>query len=77
MVLGDGMRLAAVGLATGVAGALMGARLIEAMLFGVSAADPAVLAAVAALMLAIAAVASWVPGQRAASVDPIAALRSE
>ena len=49
-----------------MAGALMGARLIEAMLFGVSAADPAVLAAVAALMLAIAAVASWVPGQRAA-----------
>jgi putative ABC transport system permease protein len=77
MVLGDGMRLAAVGLATGVAGALMGARLIEAMLFGVSAADPAVLGAVAALMLAIAAVASWVPGRRAASVDPIAALRSE
>jgi putative ABC transport system permease protein len=77
MVLGDGMRLAAVGLATGVAGALTGARLIEAMLFGVSAADPAVLGAVAALMLAIAAVASWVPGRRAASVDPIAALRSE
>jgi predicted permease len=77
MVLGDGMRLTMIGVAIGVAGALVGARVIEAMLFGVSASDPGVVGGVTALMLAIAAAASWVPGRRAASVDPIAALRSE
>jgi ABC-type lipoprotein release transport system permease subunit len=47
------------------------------MLFQVGPADPAVLTGVAALLLAITLVASWLPARRASRIDPIAALRSE
>jgi ABC-type antimicrobial peptide transport system permease subunit len=77
MVVRDGVSLAGAGLVLGVTGAIVGSRVIEAMLFGVSATDPAVLSAVAALMLAVAIAASWIPGRRAAAVDPMTALRSE
>ncbi|HJU89470.1 MAG TPA: ABC transporter permease [Gemmatimonadaceae bacterium] len=77
MVVGDGLRLTGLGLAAGIVGAVIGARIIEAMLFGVRATDPLVLGGVAAIMVAIALLASWIPGRRAAAVDPISALRSE
>ena len=69
--------LTVTGLALGLAGAVGGATLIRKMLFGVAAWDTVTLVAVAAVLGAAAMVASFVPAQRAASVDPVRALRSE
>ncbi len=76
-VIADGLRLALPGLALGAIAALGVARLLRGMLFGVSPTDPLTLAAVALLLLATVGVASWVPARRAASVDPVEALRAE
>ncbi len=76
-VINDGIRLALPGLLLGAVAALVVARLIRGMLFGVSPTDPLTLVAVALLLLATVAVASWVPARRAASVDPVEALRAE
>ena len=65
------------GLALGLAGAVGVATLIQKMLFGVAAWDTATLAAVAALLAAASMAASFVPARRAASVNPVEALRSE
>jgi putative ABC transport system permease protein len=77
MIVRDGLTLAAAGVGAGVIAALAGARLIEGMLFGVSGSDPLVLLGVTALMLGTALLASWIPGRRAASIDPIVSLRSD
>jgi predicted permease len=69
--------LTVTGLALGLAGAVGVATLIRKMLFGVAAWDAATLAAVAALLGAAAMAASFVPARRAASVNPVEALRSE
>lgn len=69
--------LTVTGLALGLAGAVGGATMIRKMLFGVAAWDAATLAAVAAVLGAAAMAASFVPARRAASVDPVQALRSE
>jgi predicted permease len=69
--------LTVTGLALGLAGAMGAATLIRKMLFGVAAWDAATLAAVAALLGAAAMAASFLPARRAASVDPVEALRSE
>jgi len=71
------LRLAAVGVALGLLGAVAVTRLLRSMLFEVSATDPFVLSAVALLLVAIAALASYVPARRAAHVDPVEALRAE
>lgn len=73
--LGGGLRLAAVGAAVGVAGALLTTRLLASNLYGVSATDPVTLAGAVVLLLAIAALASYLPARRAARVDPMVALR--
>jgi ABC-type antimicrobial peptide transport system permease subunit len=75
MILGQGLGLVLAGLALGLAGASLLSRLIERLLFGVPATDPLTYAAVAALLLAVAAVACLLPARRAASVDPLVALR--
>ena len=77
MILGQGIRLGAIGVALGVAGAMVATRLIEAMLFGVSGSDPIALGAAGAVLLATALFASWIPARRAARVDPMVALRQE
>ena len=76
-VIGQGLLLACVGLAAGLAGALMLTRLMETLLFGVRPSDPTTLVGVAALITAVAAVASLVPAVRATRVDPMVALREE
>jgi ABC-type antimicrobial peptide transport system permease subunit len=77
MVLRDSLTPVVVGALIGVGAALLGARLIAALLYGVSATDPVTLAGVVAVLLAVAVVASLVPASRAARVDPIVALREE
>jgi putative ABC transport system permease protein len=76
-VLAQGLTLALIGLAAGLAAALVLTRLMEALLFEVSPNDPATLAGVAALITVVAAAASLVPAVRATRVDPIVALREE
>jgi ABC-type antimicrobial peptide transport system permease subunit len=77
MVLGDGAVLAAIGVVIGLVGALFVTRFMRSMLYGVSPFDPVSFVAVAAILSAIAFVASYVPARRAAKVDPIVALREE
>ncbi|MGH9861143.1 MAG: ADOP family duplicated permease [Candidatus Acidiferrales bacterium] len=76
-VVSEGMRLALAGLALGVAGAVMLGRLLDALLFGVNAADPATYAAAALILPAVALAACWLPARRAARRDPLAVLRAE
>jgi ABC-type antimicrobial peptide transport system permease subunit len=77
MVVGRGVRFAAVGLAAGILAAFWLTRLIGGLLFDVSATDPVTFAAIALLLLGVTALASWVPARRAARVDPMVALRAE
>ena len=76
-VVGQGARLAVAGVAAGSAGALALAPLLSALLFGVQPRDPATFCGVAALLVAVALVACWLPARRAMRVDPMAALRNE
>jgi ABC-type antimicrobial peptide transport system permease subunit len=77
MVLKEGIGLALTGIVVGLAGAFAVTRLMKALLFDVSPADPLTFVAVPALLATIALFASWVPAQRAASVAPLEAIRSE
>ena len=77
MVMGEALRLAGLGVAIGLLLALAGARLLAAQLYGVSARDPLTFAAIPLLLALVALFASFLPARRAASVDPMAALRSE
>jgi len=77
LVLGPLLRLSVAGIALGVAGALWLGPYVEAQLFGIRPRDAVTLAAVAFALLAIAALASWIPARRATRVDPLTALRAE
>ena len=76
-VLGWGVALALIGCATGLGGALALVRLVEQLLYATSTTDLAVLVTVPSILMAIGAIAVYVPARRAARVDPIEALRSE
>jgi len=75
MVVGGALRLALAGVALGLLGALAATRLLDGLLYGVSAADPVTLLAVATGLLLTAAAASLAPALRAMRVDPLEALR--
>jgi predicted permease len=77
MVAFQGLRAASIGVAIGLAGATLLTRFLAALLYEVSPTDPAVLALGAALLLAVAAVASWLPTRRTTRIDPASALRAE
>jgi ABC-type antimicrobial peptide transport system permease subunit len=77
MVMAQGMGLAGLGLAIGLAASLALARLIESFLFGVTTRDPLVFAGVPAVLAVVSLVAVWLPGLRASRVDPNEALRYE
>src|SRR5262249_46844450 len=77
MVLKEILKLVAIGLIAGAIGAQACSRFIAGMLYGTRAADPLVLFSCAAVMLAVAGLAAWLPARRAASINPIEALRSE
>ncbi|HZR09950.1 MAG TPA: ABC transporter permease [Myxococcales bacterium] len=77
MVVLQGVRLAAAGVAVGLGGALAATRMLQSQLYGVSRFDPATYAGVAALIAVVAAVASLLPARRAAAIDPLVAMKSE
>ncbi len=77
MVIGEGIRLSAMGLAAGLAGAYLVGRAMQSMLYDVKALDLTALGAVAAILMGSALVACCIPAQRAARVDPVIALRED
>ena len=77
MVVGQGMTLALVGAAAGLAGAFVAARGLRSLLFEVSVSDPATYAGVALVLVAVAAVAAYLPARRAARTEPNLALKGE
>jgi ABC-type antimicrobial peptide transport system permease subunit len=77
LVVRQGAALAGTGLLLGLAGALALTRLLQSLLFSVSATDPFVLGGISALLAAVALLACWLPARRAARVDPLVALKAE
>jgi len=77
MVLGQGGKIALVGIVIGIVVAFALTRLMSSLLFSVSATDPFTFAAVAGLLVLIAMFACYIPARRAAKVDPMIALRYE
>ncbi|MEE9236090.1 MAG: ABC transporter permease, partial [Candidatus Acidoferrales bacterium] len=77
IIIGQGLRLAALGIALGLAGAMALARTIESLLYGVSSLDPWSYTLVSAVLAGAAMLACYIPARRAARVDPMVALRYE
>jgi putative ABC transport system permease protein len=75
--LRDGLLLALLGVGCGVAASFAVGRALSTFVFGIGTADPLTLAGVAALLLLVAATASYIPSRRALKVDPVVALRAE
>jgi ABC-type antimicrobial peptide transport system permease subunit len=77
LVMASGLKLVAVGIALGLAGALALTRFLQSLLFGVTAHDPVAFVTNAALLLAVAAAACALPALRASRVDPMRVLRTD
>ena len=77
LILGQGIRLLALGLAVGFAAAFALSRVMRTLLFGVSASDPMIFFSVSLLLGCAAVIACWIPAHRASRVDPIITLRAE
>jgi putative ABC transport system permease protein len=77
LVMRQGAGLTGAGIAVGLLGAFAFTRVLESVLYGVSARDPLTYAALAAVLAAVALVATWLPARRASRVDPILAIRAE
>jgi predicted permease len=77
MVMQQGLWPVALGLAVGIVAALLGGRLFQSLVFGVSSFDPITFVSVAVIILLVAALACFVPARRAMTADPVVALRCE
>jgi putative ABC transport system permease protein len=77
LVVSQALRLGAAGLAIGLAGALAATRVLDSLLFGVTASDPLTFAAVSAALTTVLLLAAYLPARRATRVDPIVALRAD
>jgi putative ABC transport system permease protein len=76
-VLGNGIRLASIGIALGLVGAVAAGRIMTSLVFGIRTADPIALGVAAAVFLATALLATALPARRASRADPLTALRAE
>jgi putative ABC transport system permease protein len=76
-VVREGLALALTGMAIGLAGSFIAARVLGRFLFGVGAGDPVTLISVSAVLLTVAFLATYIPSRRALRIDPVVALRSE
>jgi ABC-type antimicrobial peptide transport system permease subunit len=77
LVVGQGMKLALIGMVTGLGIALGLTRWMKSLLFEVSATDPLTFALIAILLTGVTLLACWIPARRATKVDPLIALRSD
>ena len=77
LILGHGMLLAVAGIALGLLGAALLTGFMKSVLFGIAPSDPWTFAQVIAVLLAAAALASWLPARRALMIDPVTALRND
>ncbi len=77
LVVGQGVKLIAIGVVLGLAGAVAATRALKSILFGVSPTDPLTFVGMPLALLLVAVVACWIPARRATKVDPLVALRCE
>jgi putative ABC transport system permease protein len=77
MVVGQNLRIVAIGLAIGIAAAIPATRLMRGLLFQVGPNDPATFAAIGVTLAGVAIVASYLPARRGTQVDPVVTLKSE
>jgi putative ABC transport system permease protein len=77
LVMRQSMVLAVIGIALGLAASMAGSRTLATLLYGVKATDPLTLSAVSALLIAVAALAAWIPAARAGRIEPMRVLREE
>jgi len=77
LVAGQALRMGAAGVTIGLVGALLVTRILDSLLFGVTAGDPATFAGVSAVLMTVLIVAAYLPARRATRLDPIVALRAD
>ena len=77
LIVGHGLKLTLIGVVVGLAAAFVLSRVMESLLFGITATDPATFVAIPFVLVAAATLASYVPARRATKIDPVMALRYE
>ena len=77
LVMGQGVKMIALGVACGLAGAIALTRLLQSLLFNISATDPTTFASISFLLIGVALAACYLPARRAAKISPLTALRTE